>query len=293
MRGIIVKGIAGFYYVKTEDQIYQCKARGIFKKNSIIPYVGDDVVIEVTDEKAGEAIINEILPRKNFFIRPPIANVDCFIIVIALANPEPNLTILDKFLVMAEKAHTEIIVCLNKVDLDTNDNLNKILNIYGQLYPVIKVSGRTGDGIEELKVLLKNKKGALAGPSGVGKSTLLNKLQADANVETGDISHKSKRGKHTTRHVEIFDLDFGGMIYDTPGFTSFDILEAEEDELPFLYPEMHPFVGQCKYDNCRHIKEPKCRIREAVELGDIHKSRYNSYVTQYEEIKEKRKKYYD
>lgn len=293
MRGIIIKGIAGFYYVKTESKIYQCKARGIFKKDGIIPYVGDEVIIEETDKLAEEAVINQILPRKNLFVRPPIANVDCLVIVIALARPEPNLVILDKFLVMAEKARADIIICLNKVDLDEEGRLENITQIYGDLYPLVHVSCQTGDGIDDLKRLLTGKKSALAGPSGVGKSTLLNKLQRNNAAPTGEISQKSKRGKHTTRHVEIFELEFGGMLYDTPGFTSFDILEADEDELQFLYPEMVPLVGQCKYDNCRHIKEPDCRIRDAVDAGNIHKSRYTSYVTQYEEIKEKRKNYYD
>ncbi|WP_027398253.1 ribosome small subunit-dependent GTPase A [Anaerovorax odorimutans] len=293
MKGIIIKGIAGFYYVRTDNQIYQCKARGIFKKNGITPFVGDEVIIEETDELDGEAVINEILPRKNSFIRPPIANVDCFVIVISIAKPKPNLIILDKFLVMAEKAHTKIIICFNKIDLDKDNRLEEIMKVYENLYTVVKVSGYTGEGIDELKKLLKGKKSAFAGPSGVGKSTLLNNLQEGFNVQTGEISYKTNRGKHTTRHVEIFELDFGGMIYDTPGFTSFDVLDAEEDELHYFYPEMISFIGQCKYDNCRHIKEPDCRIREAVDSGKIHKSRYNSYVTQYNEIKEKRKKYYD
>jgi len=289
MRGIIIKGIASFYYVKVGDTVYQCKARGIFKKDGIIPYVGDEVIFEIIDKGEGEAVINEICPRKNVFIRPPIANVDCFVIVTAAANPEPNTDIIDKFLVMAEKSRTEIVVCINKIDLVSEEQLNALDEIYKNSYPVVHVSGNTGAGIIELEKLLKGKKSALAGPSGAGKSTLLNKLQSDLTVETGDISSKTKRGKHTTRHVEIFEMDFGGMIFDTPGFTSFDIMEAEEDELQFLYPEIAAIVGGCKYDNCRHIKEPNCCVREAVETGKIHSSRYNSYVNQYKEIQERRK----
>lgn len=289
MRGIIVKGIAGFYYVTVAEKVYQCKARGIFKKNGILPYVGDEVLIEITDEKEDEGVINEILPRKNFFVRPPIANVDCFIVVVSVADPEPNLMILDRFLVMAEKARTESVICINKIDLLSEKTKETIFEIYKDLYPVVYMSGNTGQGIEELKPLLVGKKSALAGPSGVGKSTLLNQFQSGLDVETGNISRKTKRGKHTTRHVEIFSLDFGAMIYDTPGFTSFDIMDADEDELQFFYPELSQLVGQCKYDNCRHVNEPNCAVVNAVKDGSISESRYKSYLSQILEIKEREK----
>jgi ribosome biogenesis GTPase len=287
MKGIIVKGIAGFYYVKTEEKIFQCKARGIFKKDGITPYVGDEVIIEKLDED--EAVINEILPRKNSFIRPPIANVDCFVIVAAAARPDPNPDIIDKFLVMAEQNHTDIIICINKIDLVTDEKRREIEEIYQDIYPLVSVCGKTGQGLEELAGLMKGRKCALAGPSGTGKSTLLNRLQSKYTVETGAISEKTKRGKHTTRHVELFETNFGDLLFDTPGFTSFDVLEAEEDELHFLYPEMSALIGGCRYDNCRHLKEPDCCIREAVKQGKIHKSRYQSYVNQLKEIREKRK----
>ncbi len=287
MKGIIVKGIAGFYYVKAEDKIYQCKARGIFKKDGITPYAGDEVIIETIDES--EAVINKIMQRKNFFIRPPVANVDCFVIVAAAAKPDPNPDIIDKFLVMAEKNQTNIIICINKIDLVTDKKRNEIEEIYRDLYPLVSVCGKTGQGIEKLTALLVDQKCALAGPSGTGKSTLLNRIQSRHTAETGDISKKTKRGKHTTRHVELFETDFGSMVFDTPGFTSFDILDAESDELHYFYPEMAALIGGCRYDDCRHIKEPGCCIREAVKQGRIHKSRYQSYVNQYKEIQEKRK----
>jgi ribosome biogenesis GTPase / thiamine phosphate phosphatase len=287
MKGIIVKGIAGFYYVKADKKIYQCKARGIFKKDGITPYVGDEVIIEKIS--GDEAVVGEILPRRNFFIRPPIANVDCFVIVAAAAKPDPNPDIIDKFLVMAEKNRTDIVICINKIDLVTEEKRKEIEEIYQDIYPFVCVCGKTGQGIETLTALMKDRKCALAGPSGAGKSTLLNRLQSRYTVETGAISEKTKRGKHTTRHVELFETDFGSLVFDTPGFTSFDVLEAEEDELHFLYPEMSPLIGGCRYDDCRHIKEPDCCIREAVKQGKIHESRYQSYVNQYNEIHERRK----
>ncbi|HWQ80059.1 MAG TPA: ribosome small subunit-dependent GTPase A [Anaerovoracaceae bacterium] len=290
MKGIIIKGIAGFYYVKTGEKTFQCKARGIFKKDGIVPYAGDEVNIEKIDED--EAVINEILPRKNSFIRPPIANVDCFVIVAATAKPDPNPDIIDKFLVMAEQNHTDSIICINKIDLATEEKRKEIMEIYQDIYPLVSVCGKTGHGIDALAALMRDRKCALAGPSGAGKSTLLNRLQSQYTVETGDISEKTKRGKHTTRHAELFETEFGALIFDTPGFTSFDILDAEEDELHYLYPEMAALIGGCRYDDCRHIKEPGCCIQEAVRRGKIHASRYRSYVNQYNEILEKKKHQY-
>lgn len=287
IEGTIVKGIGGFYYVETAEGLYQCRARGIFRKEGMTPYVGDRVEIEPQDDK--EAVITRIFPRRNQFIRPPVANVDCLIITAALKKPEINLYIIDKFLVMAEYQHTDIGICLNKIDLAEPDEINAFRKIYEDIYPVICVSGKTGEGLDELQKFLNGRKCAFAGPSGVGKSTLLNHLQATVMVETGEISEKSQRGKHTTRHVELFQLADGSMIFDTPGFTSFEVLEAEEQELAFLYPEMAPFIGQCKYHNCRHISEPDCEVRSAVTRGTIHMSRYDSYCKQIKEIQEMRK----
>lgn len=307
MKGTIVKGIAGFYYVRHEGDVYQCKARGVFKKDDIKPMVGDFVEFEPGAGEDDDGWITEIYPRRNSFIRPPISNVDCFVIVMAAANPKPNIAVMDKFLVMAEKSHTDIIVCINKTDLAAKgkkaEELENLKNVYGAVYPVVTLSGTKGEGIGELKEALAAagsggeashgaKHIALAGPSGVGKSTLLNCLIPHAEAETGDISHKSKRGKHTTRHSELFELGDGLMMFDTPGFTSFDILEADEEELQHLYPEIAPFAGQCRYDNCRHIKEPDCAVREAVEDGRISQQRYDSYVTQLNEIRENEKNKY-
>ncbi len=289
MEGIVVKGIAGFYYVKVDNDVYQCKARGIFKKDGIKVAVGDYVSIQLNE--GSDALITEIKERRNSFIRPPIVNVDCFAVVFAATNPEPNFFVIDKFLVMAEKSNTEIIICVNKVDVADKDKVEKIKNIYANIYPIVFLSAKTGEGVDELKEKLRGKKCALAGPSGVGKSTILNALEPKVDVETGKISEKTKRGKHTTRHVEIFDTTFGAMIFDTPGFTSFEVLEADEEELSHFYTEMQDYLGQCKYDNCRHIKEPQCSVREAVDEEKISKSRYNSYVEQIKEIREKSRKW--
>lgn len=292
MEGTIVKGIAGFYYVRAGGSVYRCKARGAFKNQGITPQVGDRAEISPAESEDSDAVIERIGERKNVFIRPPIANVDCFVVVMAAAQPAPNLTITDKFLIMAEKAGTDIIVCINKTDLASDEQREELENVYRDLYPVICVSGKSGEGIDRLKQMLAGRQAALAGPSGVGKSTILNRLAPGAMAETGSISGKTKRGKHTTRHSELFEIGGGAMIFDTPGFTSFEILDADEEELQYLYPEMEAYLGNCKYDNCRHRKEPSCAVREAVKAGKIHTSRYNSYLAQMEEIQRREKKKY-
>ncbi|MCI8609223.1 MAG: ribosome small subunit-dependent GTPase A [Firmicutes bacterium] len=287
MVGLITKGIGGFYYVLTEGGIIEAKGRGIFKKDGITLAVGD--MVELTEMEKGKGVIDRILPRKNQFIRPPIVNVDTFIVVFAPARPKPNFALIDKFLIMSEMHGIEPILCLNKCDLASSEDIEEIKKIYRGIYPLLTVSCVNGQGIEELETLIRGKRAALAGPSGVGKSTLLNQLHPTANMETGAISEKTRRGKHTTRHVEIFQVEGGGMIFDTPGFTSFEILEAEEDNLTSFYPEMEALRGQCRYDDCRHKAEPDCAVREAAETGRIHPLRYRSYLANLEEIQNRRK----
>ncbi len=296
MRGTIIKGIAGFYYVKSGETVYRCKARGIFKERGEKPAVGDSVEIEII-EGNDDSLITEILTRKNVFVRPFVANVDCFVIVTSVASPTPVLQTIDRFLVMAEKANTDIVICISKCDLACEGGkgkqrkaaatLEKLKEVYEGIYPIVAMSQEDDKAIEELKELIKGRRTALAGASGVGKSSILNRLIPEANMETGNISEKSQRGKHTTRHSELFSIGDGAgtMVFDTPGFTSFDILEASEEELQFLYPDIGKFAGQCKYDNCRHISEPECSVKRALEAGEISQYRYDSYKALMEEIR--------
>lgn len=287
MEGLIMKGIGGFYYVKTADGTFQAKGRGIFKKDGITLMVGDRVDIEVLED--GDAVINSIAPRKNQFIRPPIANIDRFIVVMAATKPKPNFTTIDKFLIMAEMNHIEPVLCINKIDLVKEKKLQEIIDIYKDVYPIVCVSGASGAGVEELKPYISGHRVAFAGPSGVGKSTITNRLIPQANMETGNVSEKTARGKHTTRHVEIFEAGEEGYVFDTPGFTSFEILEADEENLSDFYPEIARMKGSCRFDNCRHMKEPDCKVQQAVEEGLIHPLRYASYVAAMEEIRNKKK----
>ncbi len=293
-KGLIVKGIAGFYYVKSGDEVYRCKARGVFKQRSIKPAVGDDVEFEIIPDN-DDSLITKLLPRRNSFIRPFIANVDCFAVVVAAASPAPILSVIDRFMVMAEKNGTEAILCINKCDLanentesarKARENIDMLRRIYEPIYPVLLLEPASTANLDEFRRMTSGSRVALAGPSGVGKSTILNRLLPHAQAETGEISTKSDRGRHTTRHAELFTIDeeHGTMIFDTPGFTSFDIMEADEDELQHFYPEMREFIGGCRYHNCKHLSEPECSVRQAVEDGRIAKERYESYQSQMAEI---------
>ena len=287
MTGEIVKGIGGFYYVVTPEGTYQCRARGLFKKKKITPTVGDRVRVTILDDE--EAVIDEILPRRNIFVRPAVSNVDLMVTVVAAKDPEPNTRVIDRMLVTTERSGAEAALCINKTDLDAG-GAERIGSIYEDLYPVIYISCVTGEGTEDLKKLIRGRRVALTGPSGVGKSTILNALKPEAEAETGTVSDKTQRGRHTTRHVELFDLPENTVVFDTPGFTSFEMQPAADEDLPLdrYFPEMEPFLGCCRYDNCRHVSEPGCRIKEAVERGEIAGSRYRSYLGQLEELQERK-----
>ena len=286
MRGLITKGVGGFYTVRPADAAdgvsYSCRARGIFKKDGLTPTVGDFVEFEALDEEDG--VINAILQRRNLFVRPPIANADLFIVMIAAAQPAPSLSIVDKLLVAAEMARVEAVICINKTELLSGDGLRRVTEIYEGIYPLIAISCAEDRGLDLLPPLLAGRKSALAGPSGVGKSTLINLLCGGAELETGAVSDKTMRGRHTTRHVELFDADGGGMIFDTPGFSSFTVFGAEAGALASYYPEMRECLGSCRFDDCRHLKEPDCAVRAALSEGRIAASRYASYVAQQQEI---------
>lgn len=284
IKGRIIKGIGGFYYVRCDRNVYQCRARGKFKKNKIIPSVGDFVDIEI--QKDGDAVVKKIYQRKNSFIRPPVSNIDMMVIVVSAGDPETELFTLDKLLVTAEKSDVEILICINKIDEQDTEKTELLLKIYSGLYPVVCVSAEHNIGIEEMKVMLQGKDVVLAGVSGVGKSTLLNRLHFDANMSTGEISSKTGRGKHTTRHVELFDTDSGFRIFDTPGFSSFDVPFMNEDELDELFPEIWKYSADCKYKNCSHINEPSCAVRDAVEEGLISRFRFESYKRLFNIIKD-------
>lgn len=279
MLGTIIKGIGGFYYVKASDSIYECKARGIFRKDKITPMIGDKVEIE-TDGDTGSII--KIMERKSSLVRPPVANVDTMMLVVAAASPDPNLPLIDKMLVNAEINNIQPAICINKTDLTGRDDIVSAYSRAG--YEIFTVSAEKELGIEELTDYLKNKTTAFAGLSGVGKSSLLN-LITDGSMETGSVSEKIMRGKHTTRHVELFELPCGGFVLDTPGFSSLEVEGIKADELWEYFPEIVPVNGNCRFRGCSHVNEPDCAVRELVQNGKMASSRYESYVELYNKLK--------
>ncbi len=290
MQGKIIKGIAGFYYVHTMAGIIECKAKGIFRKDKIKPLVGDNVVIELMDEEALTGNIVEILPRRNALIRPAAANIDQALVIFAIVKPDPNYNLLDRFLITMEQQKLPCVICFNKKDIATDEEKNELTAAYsGCGYEVLFVSGTQNDGIEEIKARLKGKTTVVAGPSGVGKSTIINALCPQAKMETGEISRKIERGRHTTRHAELFALSNDTFIMDTPGFTSLSLGEMEKEELQSFYPEFAEYEKECKFGGCAHISEPVCGVKEALAEGKISKVRYENYVLLYEELKNRKK----
>lgn len=291
VKGIIVKGIAGFYYVRTDNGIYECKARGIFKKNKVTPLVGDKVNISILSENPKEGWIEEIEERNVELFRPAVANVDQAVIVFALKSPDPHLNLLDKIILLAEYSGLDLTICFNKADLIVGDSeferYKAIYELAG--YNVVMTSTKTGEGIEAVRELLKDKISVFAGPSGVGKSSMLNVVQPGLELKTGEISEKIKRGKHTTRHTELIELEFGGWVVDTPGFTSLDLNFIDMAELADLFQEFREFEGHCRFNDCMHINEPDCAVKAAVETGHIHQNRYDSYLYFYNNLIDSRR----
>lgn len=288
MQGKIIKGIAGFYYVQAENESqYECKAKGIFRKDHKKPLVGDEVTIEVLDEEEKKGSITELLPRRSELFRPAVANIDQAVIVFACREPEPNFNLLDRFLVLMEKRNVQVILCFTKADLATAEFKKEVQMIYEPAgYPVCFTDYHDfeGEGHKKLLHLLSGKVTAFAGPSGVGKSTLVNHFCPEAGMDTGEVSEKIKRGKHTTRHSEIFYLGYQTFLFDTPGFSSLDVLSLEKEELELLFPEFSPYLGKCRFTGCSHISEPSCGIKEAVQNGKISQNRYESYTAFYKEL---------
>ncbi|PJI06638.1 MULTISPECIES: ribosome small subunit-dependent GTPase A [Clostridium] len=275
MQGIIVKGIAGFYYVKVQDTIYECKARGKFRHHELSPIVGDKVDITVKNEKG---VIEKIYTRLNKLVRPPVANVTQAFVVFSIINPEFTSNLLNKFLVLCEANNIKVKVCINKIDLVDKEALKPIQDLLKNTgYELKLLNAKKGIGINDLKKDLENNITVVCGPSGVGKSTIMNYIAGSNVMKTGDISSKLKRGKNTTRHCELVTVG-EGFVVDTPGFSSLDLNFIEKDELKDLFPEFLPYSGLCKYSTCMHNKEPQCKIKEAVEKGEISKERYDFYI---------------
>lgn len=291
MRGKIIKGIAGFYYVHTaHSKIYECKAKGIFRYKNQKPLVGDDVEIEVLDEQKSTGNIVEIAERKNSLIRPEVANIDQALIVFAVKSPAPNLNLLDRFLVMMEVQDISCVIAFSKSDLAEENDVRKLCDIYERAgYQCLNISTLEDINIDKIEDILRNRTTALAGPSGVGKSTLLNRLVPHANMETGGISRKIERGKHTTRHSEVFCAGENTYIFDTPGFSSMYITDFEKEDLKNYFPEFDRYLGQCRFHGCVHVSEPGCRVKEALQQGEISESRYQNYVFLYNELKNTKK----
>ncbi|HYF83165.1 MAG TPA: ribosome small subunit-dependent GTPase A [Clostridia bacterium] len=287
-KGVIIKGIGGFYYVDTVDGIYECRARGRFRNEKITPLIGDHVEIE-GDPNSLQGYILGISERKNQLIRPTVANIDQVIIVFAAKKPDINMTLMQKFLVYSEYKKLNLVVCINKIDMDEEKNYLEVVKMLESVpYKVITTSVKTGTGIEQLEEMLKDKISVFAGPSGAGKSSLLNSIQPGLALKTGDLSKKIDRGTHTTRHAELIKLEKGGMVADTPGFTSFEIGELELSKLEGCFPEFEDFKN-CYFLNCVHDKEPRCGVKDAVEEGRINKIRYDFYISLLNELKKIRR----
>lgn len=286
-----MKGISGFYYVYVAGAgIYECKAKGAFRRQKRKPLVGDDVEIAVIDEENKKGNVEELLPRRMELIRPAVANVDMALVVFAATKPEPNFNLLDRFLCMMEFQNLPVTICFNKCDLVGEEEQRSLASVYEAAgYPVIFTSAKKQIHLEELKAALKGKTTTVAGPSGVGKSSLINALQSNVRMETGIISAKIERGKNTTRHSEIIPISEDSFIVDTPGFSSLDVPGMEKEDLWRCYPEFVPFEPYCRFQGCSHISEPDCGVKEALAEGRISQERYRNYVLIYEEMKNIRK----
>ena len=307
MIGRVIKGIGGFYFVHDGKTAVMGKARGSLKRNKELIYVGDIVDFDIDENDCdNECVINRVVERRNFMTRPPVSNLDMLVVVFSVKDPQVNYPVVDKLLAGCELKGIDPVICITKKDLVSEEELREAAAIYEGIYPVACVNGTTGEGIDELREIISGRNVALAGPSGVGKSTITNCLHGHVDepdpetetdndegplrpAETGSISGKTGRGRHTTRHVEIFALEDGTYLYDTPGFTSLDMPQMETVDVRELFPEMRRLSGECRYRDCIHINEPDCAVKTAVEEGRINRSRYDSYLQMTEEVKKWKK----
>jgi len=288
MQGLIIGNISNTYKIKTAEKIYEAYARGKFKNEEITPLVGDKVEIEVTDSEKQNAIIEQILPRKNEIKRPKMANIDQIIFIVSTKNPKPDLLMLDKQLAYVEKLRIEPIIIINKIDLE--DTYKEIQEIYSNIgYKTIVTSAKQGLGIEEVKTILKNKISVFSGNSGVGKSSIINAIFGKDKTQEGEISQKNKKGKNTTTDTKLYELEENTYIADTPGFSSFEINEIESTELDKYFREFAQEIEKCEFVGCTHIKEECCGIKDAISAGRISQERYERFCKIYEELKDKEK----
>lgn len=286
MEGVVVKAYSGYYYVHDGRGEWECSLRGRFRHEKQQVLVGDRVELRPRHGQAG--VIEKVLPRRSALVRPPVANVDQAVIVFAVREPDPNPGLLERFLITAAMNQIEPLICFNKVDL-TKDGQVELVSRYRESYRVVVTSAKTGVGLNGLREGLRGRVSVFAGPSGVGKSTILNALLPDLKLKTGDLSDKLKRGKHTTRHVELISLPEGGLVADTPGFSSLDLPDLKPEELAGYFPEMEGYFGGCYFTGCLHYKEPNCAVKEAVEAGRIEESRYRQYLEFMQELMDRRR----
>ncbi len=291
--GRIIRGIGGFYYVYTaQEGIIECRARGKFRRDKMKPLPGDEVIITITHEKDREGSLDEILPRKNALIRPACANIDQALIVFAAASPEPHLNLLDRFLVQMHHEHVKAVIAFNKIDLVSEVRRGELLHIYESSgYQVLSLSVKTGENVDMAAKILEGKTTVVAGPSGVGKSSLTNTLYPDAHMEVGEISRKIGRGKNTTRHTELVPVNKRTFLLDTPGFTSLNVTDISSQDLGAEFPEFLPYLSECAFLDCRHDREPDCGVKRALAEGDICQERYDSYKQILQELQENERRW--